>query len=98
MCRQVLRHANCSTASSMKSDNGLTCSELVELVTGYLEDALPQLEYARFARHLSGCRDCSTYLAQMRQTLDLLAALREEASPAVALHELLHMFRHWRRA
>ena len=44
----------------MKSDNGLTCREIVELVTDYLEGTLPQPERARFERHITSCRDCST--------------------------------------
>ena len=34
---------------------GLTCRELVELVTDYLEGALPESERARFEAHIAGC-------------------------------------------
>ena len=40
----------------------LACQELVELVTDYLEDALPPEERARFDAHLAECPGCSNYL------------------------------------
>jgi anti-sigma factor RsiW len=49
----------------------LTCQQLVELVTDYLEDALSRRDRARFERHVSGCGACPAYLDQMRQTLTL---------------------------
>ena len=47
----------------------MPCRELVELVTEYLEDALPAQDRARFEAHLADCEDCNTYLDQMRQTI-----------------------------
>src|SRR4051812_45684181 len=48
---------------------GLTCRELVELVTDYLEDALGAGDRARFEAHLRACEGCSAYLGQMRSTI-----------------------------
>jgi anti-sigma factor RsiW len=49
----------------------VTCIELVELVTDYLEDSMPADERARFDEHISGCEGCTTYLEQFRITIRL---------------------------
>lgn len=57
----------------------LTCRELVELVTDHLEGALHPDAQREFVAHLAECEDCLRYLAQIQQTVRLLATL--EASP-----------------
>ena len=59
------------------STTELTCQELVELVTGYLEGVLTPEDRARFERHLSLCPGCVTYVDQFRETISLTGALRE---------------------
>lgn len=74
----------------------LTCQELVELVTDYLEDALPPDERARVEEHLDVCAGCRAYMAQMEATLRVVhgtAAL--ERRPEVV--GLLRAFRDWKR-
>jgi anti-sigma factor RsiW len=56
----------------------ISCRELVELVTDYLEGRLPGAERRRVERHLKGCDGCSTYLEQARQTIRLTGRLRDE--------------------
>ncbi len=75
----------------------LSCQELVELVTDYLDGALPPAERARFEQHLARCADCSTSLEQMRQTIRTLGRLTEESIPARTKEELLRAFRDWKR-
>jgi anti-sigma factor RsiW len=75
----------------------LTCKELVELVTDYLEGALPESERARFDAHLGECPYCRTYLEQMRQTVALVGRLTEETIPPDARDDLLQRFRKWKR-
>lgn len=53
----------------------LTCRELVELVTDHLEGALNPDAQREFVAHLAECEDCLRYLAQIRQTVRLLATL-----------------------
>jgi anti-sigma factor RsiW len=73
----------------------LTCAELVELVTGYLEDALPAEERDRFEEHLTICEGCVNYLDQMRTTIALTGRLRiDDLSPEVTA-ELVGAFRDW---
>jgi len=57
----------------------LTCKELVELVTDYLEGALSAETRKRFDDHLEGCPFCRIYLEQMRQTIGALGQLSDEA-------------------
>jgi anti-sigma factor RsiW len=74
----------------------LTCQELVELVTDYLDGTLPPAEARRFAGHLEACEGCRIHLVQMRRTIALVGALTEESIPRPALDELLAAFRDWR--
>jgi predicted anti-sigma-YlaC factor YlaD len=74
----------------------LTCKELVELVTDYLESALSPTDRRRFDEHLTGCPYCRTYLDQMRQTIRTLGHLPEESISPQAIEALLDRFRDWR--
>ena len=74
----------------------LTCQELVELVTDYLEDALAPAERARFEAHLAGCPGCTRYVEQIRATIAVAGRTPElEDRPEMA--QLLAAFRDWRR-
>lgn len=75
----------------------LTCQELVEVVTNYLEGALAPIERARFEAHLAICPGCTTYLAQMRQTITLIGSLNEQTIAPQARDQLLTIFRDWKR-
>jgi len=75
----------------------LTCNELVELVTDYLEGALSEDERARFEEHLSLCTGCRNYLGQMRTTIRVTGRLTEDAVPEEAMNELLRAFRTFER-
>ena len=75
----------------------LTCKELVELVTEYLENTLAPAERTRFDTHLATCPGCTSYLDQMRKTLQSLGSLSEEAFPAEARDRLLDVFRQWKQ-
>jgi anti-sigma factor RsiW len=75
----------------------LTCQELVELVTDYLEDALPSHERLRFEDHLAGCAGCRRYLEQMRLTVTTLGRLCEDDLSSAARDDLLAAFRTWKR-
>lgn len=74
----------------------LTCQELVELVTEYLEDALSPADRAWFEAHLGGCSGCRTYLAQMRRTILVAGELTEATIPPQARDRLLDIFRTWK--
>jgi anti-sigma factor RsiW len=76
----------------------LTCQELVELVTDYLEGALSPADRERFEQHVAECEGCALYLAQMRRTVTVVGALREEHVEPEARDALLGVFRRFRRA
>jgi anti-sigma factor RsiW len=78
------------------TNNYLTCKELVELVTDYLEGTLAPPEKERFDEHLGACPPCGVYLLQMRQTVRALGRLTEENILPQAKDELLRLFRHWK--
>jgi anti-sigma factor RsiW len=77
---------------------GLTCQELVELVTDYLEGALPRTDRARFEAHIADCGNCREYLAQFQQTIALTGMLREDDLNPAARDTLLKQFGEWRNA
>jgi anti-sigma factor RsiW len=83
---------------TMPDLGGLSCKEMVELVTDYLEDALPADMRNRFERHLTSCDPCVVYVEQMRQTIAALGKLPEETIPTSALDALREHFRRWRSA
>jgi anti-sigma factor RsiW len=72
----------------------MTCQELVELVTDYLEDALPPEDAARFEEHLAACPGCETYLEQVRSTIAVTRA-GGDAAETWAVSPLLGAFRDW---
>jgi anti-sigma factor RsiW len=75
----------------------MSCRELVELVTGYLEGTLAPAERSRFEAHLAGCRGCRAYLEQMRLTVTALGRLTEADIAPDAEEALRRAFRRWKR-
>jgi anti-sigma factor RsiW len=73
----------------------ITCREVVELVTAYLDGAMSAPDRLLFEQHLVMCGGCATYLEQMRETIARAGELREDDIPAPALDALLAAFRNW---
>jgi len=82
---------------AMDVSDDLTCHELVELVTDYLENALAPVERARLEAHLDVCTGCREYLAQMRQTISVMGQLPTDSLDPQMSERLLQVFRQWRR-
>lgn len=82
----------------MRLDRELACQDIVELVTAYLEHALAPSDRERFEEHLVFCDGCSTYLEQIRTTIDVTGRLQLAALPAQLEERLLEAFRGWRPA
>ena len=59
----------------------MTCKELVDLITEYLEGALSVSDRLRFEQHLDRCSPCRVYLEQIRQTIRAVGRLSEESIP-----------------
>ena len=75
---------------------GMHCNELVEVITDYLEGAMPAEDMARFEEHLGECPGCTIYLEQMRQTITALGHLPPESLSAESKRSLVLAFRDWR--
>jgi anti-sigma factor RsiW len=74
----------------------MTCRELVELVTEYLEGSLPQGERERFEAHLAICEGCTAYVEQIRVAIRVTGNLSEEELSPEATDRLLAAFRSWK--
>jgi anti-sigma factor RsiW len=73
----------------------LTCQQVVELVTEYLDGAMEPRRRARFEEHLAGCDGCTAYLEQVRTTVTLVGRLDVGDVPGPVMSELLSAFRTW---
>ena len=73
----------------------ITCQELVELVTDYLEGVMSPADRDRFEQHLVLCDGCASYVEQMRTAVTLTEALTETSIPPDVQDRLLTAFRGW---
>ena len=71
----------------------LACTEVVEIVTEYLEGALPAAEAQRLEQHLEGCPGCGEYVEQMRARAGSLGGLAEDSLPAAMRDGVVAAFR-----
>ena len=71
----------------------LVCQEFVELVTDYLEGALPPGERARFEAHLTACDGCDSYFDSVRATISSLSAVTLPQADPHTRETLLRAFR-----
>jgi anti-sigma factor RsiW len=76
----------------------ITCQEVVELVTDYLERELPPDEASLFEQHLNFCDGCIVYVEQMRATAETIGRVREEDLAPETRDKLLAAFREWKRS
>ena len=81
----------------MADSNALTCKELVEIITDYLEGKLSPADVARFEAHLLGCVGCRRYVLQMRLTIQMTGKLTEETLTDPIRSQLLAVFRGWKQ-
>ncbi len=64
-----------------KVRDDLSCRQFVELVTDYLEGALPTELRERLEAHLEICDGCTLYLGQIRLTVRALKAHGDPMHP-----------------
>ena len=74
----------------------MTCREVVELMTDYLDGALSAADRARFEHHLTGCDGCTAYLAELRTARMLMGRVAVEPVPEPLKAELMNAFRNWK--
>jgi anti-sigma factor RsiW len=82
----------------MIDTEALSCQELVELVTDYLEGALDERDLRAFDAHLAACDGCTEYLEQMRTTVRLVGTFTPKDLTKDAETVLLQAFRTWKRS
>jgi anti-sigma factor RsiW len=78
--------------------NEIACREVLELITGYLDHALPDDVYRAVEAHLAGCDGCTTVLEEFRQTIAMTGRLSEEQLSPTQRDTLLAAFRGWATA
>jgi anti-sigma factor RsiW len=71
----------------------VVCRQVVELVTDYLEGALPEQLHAAVERHLQQCPPCVVYVEQMRATSAALQEVPVESIDPRTRAELVSAFR-----
>jgi anti-sigma factor RsiW len=71
----------------------LACTEEVEIMTDYLEGALPEAEAQRVERHLETCPGCTEYLEQMRTLAGSLGGLTRDSLPGEIRDGVIAAFR-----
>ena len=65
----------------MTEAEDLVCVQVVELVTDYLEGALPDAQARRLERHLGTCPGCADYLEQLRTVAGSLRGVTDDSFP-----------------
>ena len=75
----------------------LSCQEIVELVTEYLEGTMDTGLRSAFDAHLAKCAGCANYLAQMEATIRQTGAIEPEALSPEFQAGLLEAFRDFER-
>jgi anti-sigma factor RsiW len=74
----------------------VTCKEVVELMTDYLDGVLSTRDRARFEEHMSGCDGCRAYLSELRTARMLMGRVAAEPVPEPLKAELMSAFRSWK--
>jgi anti-sigma factor RsiW len=75
---------------------GITCREVVELVTEYLDGALSDADTDRMEQHLKLCPPCVEYVDQIRATAQLAAVAAVELELRPDRDALLRAFREFK--
>lgn len=81
----------------MPTEDQLSCQQVVELVTDYLENALLPEMRTRLEAHVAGCPGCENFLEQMQRTIDMLHQLGLGSVFPATKQELLQLFRDWKK-
>ncbi len=78
------------------SDN-LSCQEVVELVTEFLENALLPGMRKLLEEHLAECPGCETYLKQVQLTVSMLRQLAQKPAFPAKKQKLMKIFQKWKQ-
>jgi anti-sigma factor RsiW len=78
----------------MADGTAISCQEVVEVITDYLEGKLSPEDVAIFEAHLAICDGCQWYLDQVRTTIAAVGRIDHEEVPAELRDTVLAAFRH----
>jgi hypothetical protein len=79
-------------------EHHVTCQEIVELITDYLERALDAETAALFEEHINFCDGCEAYLGQMRVTIAAVGSFEDfEEPPPDVRWQLMRDFQEFQR-
>jgi predicted anti-sigma-YlaC factor YlaD len=81
----------------MQTEDELSCQQVVELVTNYLENALLPEMRERLDAHIAECSGCVRYFEQMQLTIAMLHQIARESVFPATKQELLQLFRDWKK-
>jgi anti-sigma factor RsiW len=71
----------------------ISCEQAVELITDYLEDALPSRQRSVLEYHLRDCPHCTEYLAQLRTTIAVTGHVDTEELDPQMRETLIELYR-----
>lgn len=74
----------------------LSCQEVTEVVTDYLEGRMRLWDRLRFQFHLGICKGCRRYLNQLRTTAATIGKLPDDPVPPEIERALIDKFRNWK--
>jgi anti-sigma factor RsiW len=80
----------------MADGTAISCQEVVEVITDYLEGRLSREEVAILEAHFALCDGCQWYLDQMRITIAAVGRIDDEEVPAELRDTVLAAFRNRR--
>ena len=77
----------------MADGTAISCQEVVEVVTDYLEGRLSPEDAAIFEAHLELCDGCRWYLDQIRITIDTVGRIEDADVPPALRSTVMGAFR-----
>jgi anti-sigma factor RsiW len=80
----------------MADGTEISCQEVVEVVTDYLEGRLSPEDAAIFEAHLAICDGCQWYLDQIRITIDTVGRIEDADVPPALRSTVMGAFRNRR--
>jgi predicted anti-sigma-YlaC factor YlaD len=80
----------------MADGTAISCQEVVEVVTDYLEDRMSPENVAIFEAHLAICDGCQWYVDQMRITIATVGRIEDAEVPDELRETVLAAFRNRR--
>jgi hypothetical protein len=82
----------------MSIEDDLSCREVVELVTDYLENTLLPEMRKQLEEHVADCPGCESYIQQIQLTISMLRQIAQAPVSATRKRELLQLFQDWKKA